>query len=574
MSQRIVIDPVTRIEGHLRVECEIDDNGFITDAWAIGTMWRGLENIVKGLDPREVWGYVQRICGVCTTVHAVSSVRAVEDALDLKLPRNAQYIRNMILAAHCICDDIVHFYQLSALDWVDITSALKADPKKASDILKPFSKWHMNSPEAFTKVQDKIKALVASGQLGIFANGYWGHERMQLPPEVNLIGVAHYLQALECQRDANRIVAVLGGKTPHIQNLTVGGVANPINPDSAAVLNMERLLLIKSYIDKLNDFVEQVYKVDTAVFAAFYPEWLELGKASNNYLCAPELAMDDENGSFEMFGGYISGSDLSTFRRIDSYKDTFFRDNVAEVSDHAWYTDGGVLHPWDGKTNPAPVKVEDVTKTDKSGKYSWIKAPVFDKKQTEVGPLAHLLCAIAGKNQGVIKHLDDVRGAVEALNGPRITDDMLQSTMGRIIGRTVRVAAMKDSLPRQWQALVDNIGKGDYKTFVKPEIDKSVVYKGVGFHEAPRGMLSHWIVIKNGVVENYQAVVPSTWNAAPRNQNGEKGPYEQSLIGTQIKDPKRPLEVIRHIHSFDPCLACAIHVVDTDGSEVCKVKVL
>lgn len=274
MSQRITIDPVTRIEGHLRIDCEIDD-GVVTKAWASGTMWRGMEKIVKGKDPRDAWMILQRICGVCTTTHALASVRAVENALNLDVPVNAQYIRNIILAAHTTHDHIVHFYQLSALDWVDITSALNADPAKASAMLNGVSDWPLNSTQEFIKVQDKIKALVESGQLGIFANGYWGHPAMQLPPEVNLIAVAHYLQALECQRDANRIVALLGGKTPHIQNLAVGGVANPINLDGIGVLNLERLMYIKSFIDKLNDFVEQVYKIDTAVIAAFYPQWFE-----------------------------------------------------------------------------------------------------------------------------------------------------------------------------------------------------------------------------------------------------------------------------------------------------------
>ena len=296
MSQRITIDPVTRIEGHLRIDCEIE-NGVVSKAWASGTMWRGMEEIVKNRDPRDAWMIVQRICGVCTTTHALSSVRAAESALNIDVPVNAQYIRNIILAAHTTHDHIVHFYQLSALDWVDITSALQADPTKASEMLKGVSTWHLNSPEEFTKVQNKIKDLVASGQLGIFANGYWGHPAMKLPPEVNLIAVAHYLQALECQRDANRVVALLGGKTPHIQNLAVGGVANPINLDGLGVLNLERLMYIKSFIDKLSDFVEQVYKVDTAVIAAFYPEWLTRGKGAVNYLSVPEFPTDSKNGS-------------------------------------------------------------------------------------------------------------------------------------------------------------------------------------------------------------------------------------------------------------------------------------
>lgn len=288
MSQRITIDPITRIEGHLRIDCEIE-NGKVTKAWSSGTMWRGMEEIVKGRDPRDAWMIVQRICGVCTTVHAIASVRAVENALGLNVPVNAQYIRNLILAAHSIHDHIVHFYQLSALDWVDVTSALKADPQKAAALLKGLSDWPLNTAAEFTKVQQKLKDLVASGQLGIFANGYWGHPAMSLPPEVNLIAVAHYLQALECQRDANRIVAILGGKSPHIQNLAVGGVANPINLDAPSVLNLERLMYVKSFIDRLGDFIEQVYKVDCAVIAAHYPQWLTLGRGADHYLSVPEL---------------------------------------------------------------------------------------------------------------------------------------------------------------------------------------------------------------------------------------------------------------------------------------------
>lgn len=297
MSQRITIDPITRIEGHLRIDCEIEQ-GKVVKAWSSGTMWRGMEEIVKGHDPRDAWIIVQRICGVCTTIHAIASVRAVENALKMEIPVNAQYIRNLILAAHQIHDHIVHFYQLSALDWVDITSALKADPAKAEAMLKGVSTWSLNSAAEFAKVKQKIQALVDSGQLGIFANGYWGHSEMKLSPEVNLIAVAHYLQALECQRDANRIVAILGGKTPHIQNLAVGGVANPINLDAPSVLNLERLMYVKSFIDKLGDFIEQVYKPDAVIFAASYPQWLQLGKAADFYLAVPDLPVDRKGETF------------------------------------------------------------------------------------------------------------------------------------------------------------------------------------------------------------------------------------------------------------------------------------
>ena len=403
MSQRITIDPVTRIEGHLRIDCEIED-GKVTKAWASGTMWRGMEEILKGKDPRDAWMIVQRICGVCTTTHAIASVRAVESALKIDVPVNAQYIRNLILAAHMTHDHIVHFYQLSALDWVDITSALKADPAKAEAMLKGVSSWSMNSAEEFTKVQNKIKDLVASGQLGIFANGYWGHPAMKLPPEVNLIAVAHYLQALECQRDANRIVALLGGKTPHIQNLAVGGVANAINLDGLGTLNLERLMYVKSFIDRLGDFVEQVYKVDTAVIAAFYPEWLEMGKGAVNYLSTPEFPTDGKNGSFIMEGGYISDGDLSTYRPVTSHTDEFIIKGIQESAKHAWYKDEEPQAPWEGTTIP------NYTGWDADGKYSWVKAPTFYGKTVEVGPLASMLCKLAANHEPTKKHLNDIVG--------------------------------------------------------------------------------------------------------------------------------------------------------------------
>jgi hydrogenase large subunit len=567
MSQRITIDPVTRIEGHLRIDCEIE-NGVVSRAWASGTMWRGMEEIVKGRDPRDAWMIVQRICGVCTTTHAIASVRAAESALNMKVPLNAQYIRNIILAAHTTHDHIVHFYQLSALDWVDITAALQADPEKASALLKGISTWSLNSAEELSKVQQKIKALVASGQLGIFANGYWGHPAMKLPPEINLIAVAHYLQALECQRDANRVVALLGGKTPHIQNLAVGGVANPINLDGLGVLNLERLMYIKTFIDRLADFVEQVYKVDTAVIAAFYPEWLSQGKGAVNYLSAPEFPTDAQNGSFLFPGGYIADGDLSTWREITSHHDEYLIKGIQESAKHAWYKDEAPQAPWEGTTIP------DYTGWQDEGKYSWVKSPTFYGKTVEVGPLANLLNKLAAKREPTWAKLNEIIAIYKKLTGNTISVAQLHSTLGRIIGRTVHACELQHILQHQYSALIANIGKGDHETFVKPDIPATGEFKGVGFLEAPRGMLSHWMVIKDGNIGNYQAVVPSTWNAGPRNAHDEMGPYEQSLVGTPVADPQKPLEVVRTIHSFDPCMSCAVHVVDVDGNDVVSVKVL
>ena len=566
-KKRISIDPITRIEGHLRIDCEIE-NGVVTNAWSSGTMWRGMENIVKGSDPRDAWMIMQRICGVCTTVHAIMSVRAVEDALGAKVPVNAQYIRNMILSAHSMHDHIVHFYQLSAMDWVDITAALNADPDKAAEMLKGVSTWGLNSANEFRNVQNKIKSLVESGQLGIFANGYFGHSAMKLPPEVNLIAVAHYLQALECQRDCNRIVALLGGKTPHIQNLAIGGVANPINLDSQSVLNLERLMFVKSCIDRLNDFVTQVYRVDAAIIAAYYPEWLNLGKTSGNYLSVPEYPIDGDNSKFVLTGGYIENFDISTFRPITQQKDEFVVKGIKESGKHAWYEDDEPLEPWAGLTRPKYTGWQD------EGKYSWVKAPSFYGKVVEVGPLAYLMCNLANQNKDTLHHFNHIKGLYEKLSGNTLSVDHLHSTLGRIIARTVHCCVLNNILEQQWKLLVDNIGTGDTVAYLKTDIPQTGEFKGVGFGEVPRGMLSHWVVVKNGKIENYQAVVPSTWNAGPRNQNDEMGPYELSIIGTPVADPTKPLEVVRTIHSFDPCMSCAVHVVNTENGEVTQVKVL
>ncbi|WP_330981829.1 MULTISPECIES: hydrogenase 2 large subunit [Enterobacterales] len=564
MSQRITIDPVTRIEGHLRIDCEIEQ-GKVVKAWSSGTMWRGMEEIVKGNDPRDAWMIVQRICGVCTTIHALASVRAVENALGMEVPVNAQYIRNIIAAAHSIHDHIVHFYQLSALDWVDVTSALKADPQKAADLLKGVSEWPLNSATEFQAVQNKIKALVDSGQLGIFANGYWGHPAMTLPPEVNLIAVAHYLQALECQRDANRIVALLGGKTPHIQNLAVGGVANPINLDAPGVLNLERLMYLKSFIDRLGDFVEQVYLVDTAIIAAHYPQWLEMGKGADCYLCVPELPVDSKSETYLLPGGFLENG---VFRSILTQQDAYLHRGIEESGKHAWYQDDKPLAPWEGLTRP------NYTGWQEDGKYSWVKAPTFYGKTVEMGPLAWLLCSLNAEHKPTQQIFTRFTGLFKTLTGTALKPEQLHSTLGRVAGRTVHACVLHQTLSQQWQALVDNIGKGDLQTFNPPVIPLTGEIRGVGFIEAPRGSLSHWVVIKDGKIANYQAVVPSTWNAGPRNFNDEPGPYERSLVGTPVSDPEKPLEVVRTIHSFDPCMSCAVHIVDATGSEVTRVKVL
>lgn len=567
MSTRITVDPVTRIEGHLRIDVEVD-NGKVTKAWSSGQMWRGIEKILIGRDPREAWLFTQRFCGVCTTVHAITSVRAVENALGMEVPVNAQLVRNIIQTAHAIQDHIVHFYHLSAVDWVDVVSALKADPKKAAQLAESLSDWSLNGPHEMKAVQDRLKAFVNSGQLGPFATGYWGHPEMKLPPEVNLLAVAHYLQALEVQNYANKIVAVLGGKSPHIQNLAVGGISNSINMNSQSVLNMERLMMIEGWINKLEHFIKSAYITDVPAIGAFYLDWAGYGKGITNYLSVPDCPQDSKGTVFDLPGGYIENGDLSTFKPIKSHGDPYFRDGVAESSKHSWYEGHDALHPYVGETEPQYTDFQD------EGKYSWVKAPTFYGKRAQVGPLANVFVMVASGHEGAKRYLDQAMGTLRGVSGkPDIPVTALHSTIGRHAARAVRAGVMIDTLKQQWQKLVDNIGSGDTDTFNPPVFPKGEV-KGFGFHEAPRGALSHWVVIEDGKIKNYQAVVPSTWNSGPRDQNDEIGPYEASLMDNPVADPEKPLEVLRTVHSFDPCIACAIHMVDTEQKEIVKVKAL
>ncbi len=578
---RITIDPITRIEGHLRIDCEVD-GGRVTNAWASGQMWRGIELIVQGRDPRDAWVFAQRICGVCTTVHAIASVRAVENALNLEVPLNAQYIRNLIMGAHAVHDHIVHFYHLSALDWVDIVSALQADPAEASRLAQSLSDWPLNSVQEFSQVQARLRTFVESGQLGIFGSGYWGHPAMRLPPHINLMAVAHYLQALDYQRRINKVVTILGSKTPHIQNLAVGGVANPINLNAQSTLGMERLFQIKSLIDEVGDFVKQVYLVDVCAIGALYADWTGFGAGVKTYLAVPDMPLDTRGTQFALPGGYVDGitadNPLGTFRPISSFQDDYFREGVKESVKHAWYDYQGTanaLHPYDGQTHPNYTDFQD------DGKYSWVKAPTFYDQRAQVGPLANVLAMYHAGHEPTRNYvglaLDKVAAigrTVGTLPATATAADLipgLHSTIGRHAARAVRTAVLYDELSHQWQLLVDNIGRGDTETFNRPSFPTGEI-RGVGFHEAPRGVLSHWTVIRDGRIANYQCVVPTTWNAGPRDDNDVAGPYEASLLDNPVADAELPLEILRTVHSFDPCLACAIHLTDTENREIVRVK--
>jgi hydrogenase large subunit len=566
MSTHITVDPVTRIEGHLRIDVEVE-GGRVQNAWSSGQMFRGIERILQGRDPREAWIFTQRFCGVCTTVHAIASVRSVENALNLEIPLNAQYIRNLIIAAHAMHDHIVHFYHLSALDWVDVVSALKADPAKAAALAESLSDWPNNNRLTLKAVQDRLKAFVDRGQLGPFTNGYWGHPAMKLAPEVNLLAVAHYLEALEVQRRINQVVAILGSKTPNIQNLAVGGVANAINLDNEATLNMQKLFMVKDLLEEVTGFIKNVYFVDICAVGAMYAYWFNYGKGVTNYLAVPDFPLDTKGTTFDLPGGVIMNGDLASVKEIKTFQDPLFKENVSECIAHSWYDGEWTKHPWKEETNPK------YSPYDAKGKYSWIKSPRFDGQVMQVGPLAQVLVGLA------LKHEPTTRWAVKTLEvagkvaGTTLSPAILHSTLGRHAARMIRTAVISEIALKQWDLLAKNIGKGDTTIFNKPTFPSGEV-QGFGFHEAPRGVLSHWIVIKDGKIDNYQAVVPSTWNAGPRDDKNRPGPYEASLVGNPVANPELPLEVLRTVHSFDPCIACAIHTMDVEGRELSNVRTL
>jgi len=572
MNKRIVVDPITRIEGHLRIEAQMDGDS-IAQAYSSGTMVRGIEIILKGRDPRDAWAFAQRICGVCTLVHGIASIRAVENALGYEVPPNAQLIRNLMIAAQYVHDHVMHFYHLHALDWVDVVSALDADPAATSALAQSISNYPKTSPGYFSDMKKKLKSFVESGQLGIFANAYWGHPAYKLPPEANLMAVAHYLEALEWQRDVAKLHTIFGGKNPH-PNFVVGGVPGPIDLESDSAINAKRLAQVQDIIDKMRTFVDQVYIPDTLAIASFYKDWGGQGEGIGNFMTYgdfPETGMDDPS-SYLIPAGVIMNRDIGTIHDVDMNA----ADQIQEYISHSWYQyQGGKasgLHPYDGETElnytgpQPPFEHLDVDKD-----YSWLKSPRWKGHAMEVGPLARVLMLYA-RGHAQTKELVDM-----TLSHLQVPVQALFSTLGRTAARTLETKVIGDAMQTWYDNLVMNIKAGDARTFNATLWDPSTwpsEARGVGYMEAPRGGLAHWIVIKNGKIDNYQAVVPSTWNAGPRDDKGQPGPYEAALAGHRLHDPKQPIEILRTIHSFDPCIACAVHVTDPDGEELIKVKVV
>jgi quinone-reactive Ni/Fe-hydrogenase large subunit len=566
-KKRVVVDPITRIEGHLRAEVVVNDEGVVENAYVSSTLWRGLEVIAKGRDPRDVPFMMQRICGVCTYSHYLKSTMAVEDALGIKIPLNAELVRTLMNISLFMHDHVVHFYQLHGLDWVDIVSALKADPKKASELAFKYA----DDPIAtgvndLIRVQEKVKKFAENPQgLGPFANAYWGHPTYRFTPEQNLIALSHYLKALELQRVAARMMAIFGGKNPHPQSLTVGGVTCVMDIQDPARMGEWMV-----QFQEMAHFINNAYHADIVMAAEMYKDEPSVVKpiGVKNFMAHEDFLMG--RGEYLFSSGYVLDGDLSKAYDINE-------DLITEEATHSWYKDDQPLHPYDGKTNPNYTGLIDGESVgpdgkmahskliDESQKYSWIKSPRYDGKPMEVGPLACMVVGYAKGNEKIRKAVDDF------LKRTGLPVEALFTTLGRTAARMLQAKLIADNGLRAFNSLVENL-KVDQTTCAPYVIDKNKEYRGRGMGDVPRGMLSHWIRIKNGVVENYQAVVPSTWNAGPIDADGQQGPYEADLIGLKIHDLTQPLEIIRIIHSYDPCIACAVHVMDTRGNKLSEYK--
>jgi Ni,Fe-hydrogenase I large subunit len=566
----IVVDPITRIEGHLRIEAEVE-NGAVSDAWSSSTMFRGIEIILKGRDPRDAWAFTQRICGVCTTVHAIASIRAVEQAIGAVAPPNARILRNLIIGAQCVQDHVIHFYHLHALDWVDITSALKADPAKTATLAQSLSDWPLSSAKYFAGVRERLTSFVQRGQLGPFANAYWGHPAYRLPPEANLMAVAHYLEALEWQRRFIKIHAILGGKNPHLQSFLVGGMATPVDIDSQNALNADTIAALDKLVADGRDFVSRVYLPDVLAIASFYKDWAALGSGVGDYLAYGEYpAGEDPTAELFLPRGIVREGNLARVEALNP-------DKITEQVAHSWYDypggDRQALHPFKGETNPNYSGPQPpYERLDLSAKYSWLKSPRYEGRPMEVGPLARMLVAYASGRPARAKALVD-----QALSSLGVGPQALYSTLGRVAARAIEAEVVVEKMGDWVAELGEQMARRDYRiqdtSKWEPASWPADCY-GAGFHEAPRGALGHWVHIRNGAIVNYQCVVPSTWNAGPRDSAGQRGPYEAALVGTPIAKPEQPLEILRTVHSFDPCMACGVHVVDSRKREIARVRVV
>lgn len=582
-GRRIVVDPITRIEGHLRCEVNIDENNVITNAVSCGTMFRGIEIILKGRDPRAAWAYAERVCGVCTGSHALASIMAVENALGAKIPENANIIRNLMHLCLWFHDHLVHFYQLGGLDWIDVVSAASADPAATSRLAQSLSPWPKSSRGFYAELKAKLNKIIKSAQLGIFANGYWGNPAYKLSPEANLMLFGHYLDALDLQRDAVKTHTVFGGKNPH-PNWIIGGVPCVLNTNSVGgeeVVNMERLELVNKVIDDCLTFAEQVLMPDAIALAMGYPEWFHIGTGLSNqtvlaYGGFPDIANDYSQKSLLVPGGAIIDGNFNEVHPVDVHDP----EQVREMVEHSWYKyppNVESLPPAEGITDPyyvlGPETVgtnTDIKQLDEQARYSWIKTPRWRGHTMEVGPLARMLVAYSLDHGDTRARVDDLCARMG------VVPENMKSTLGRIVARCYEAFWAARTSKYFFNRLINNIRDGNSATAFNANWDPETWPKtcyGVGFTEAPRGALGHWVEIRDQEVARYQCVVPTTWNAAPRGANGQLAPYEASLLGTRLAIADQPLEILRTIHSFDPCMACSTHILDGSGNELTGVKV-
>ncbi len=569
-KKHLVVDPITRIEGHLRIEAIIDENNVITDAYSSSTMFRGIEEILKGRDPRDCGLLAMRICGVCTGTHYQRSIEAVENAFSVTIPKNARLVRNLIQGALYLHDHVVHFYHLHALDWVDITKALEADPKATVTEAQKWAAlsgqraWNANE-DVYIQVKERVQKYIKQGRLGIFGNAYWGSEGFKLTPEQNLIGLSHYLDALELQRDLAKMMAIFGGKNPHPQSFVVGGVTCVQD-----IKNPARIAEFKQILKRGRKFIKEAYLPDVYMAGTMYGEEALNGTGGGlgNYMTYGGFNLDDLPfyKSKKLFpAGIVKNRDLTKVYELDETK-------ITEDVTHAWYEGNTNLHPFDGVTKPNYTgfgkKENNIAYLDTKNKYSWIKSPLYNDERMEVGPLARMIVGFVSNDERIKKYVTNF------LTNANLPATVLFSTVGRTAARAIESELMADIMLEWVDELASNVAKGDLSTWT--EFDFSTVAKdakGFGLEEAPRGALGHWVKIKDGKVVNYQTVVPSTWNAAPRDYKGRMGAYESALIGTKVANVEQPLEILRTIHSFDPCIACAVHLIDTNGKELGVYKV-
>ena len=542
-SNRVVIDPVSRIEGHLRIEVEVN-NGQVSKAWSSATLFRGIENILAGRNPHDAPLITQRLCGVCTYVHQLCSVRAIEDAVKVTITDNARMVRNLMLGVQFLHDHLVHFYHLHGLDWVDITAALSADPvatEKLADSLASDAE-----PIDFGLVQSRLQSLVDTGNLGPFANAYWGHASYALPAEENLLLSAHYLAALNKQVTAARMMAILGGKNPHPQSTIVGGIT------CGGELSPSRLDDFRNYLEETLHFIHTAYIPDLKLVASRYKDkWTTVGGFSNFMACGEFPLGPDVPQSLFMPRGLILNGDIFN---VQPLKQEYITEHVAR----SWYDGTTDRHPEAGETIP------NYTGLDHDARYSWLKAPRYDSQPMEVGCLARVLVGYGlGKPEFV-------SAVTNLLNQTGLSEADLLSTLGRTAARAIETVIIGDGMLNWLDELEYNLSTNK-QIYQKYTMSSGT---GIGFLEAPRGALGHWINIKDSTISNYQMVVPTTWNLGPRCNEGNAGPLEQALVGLPVADPANPVEVLRVIHSYDPCIACGVHVIDKENNETYKIKVL